>query len=157
MLKSLGKYSDYAPLAIRLLLGTTLVFSHGIPKLMEGPERWEGSGRAMANLGITFAPVFWGFMVGATEALAGLLFWLGLAVRPASALMLFVMFVAALQNVVNAGGLGGLAGGRAHPIDFAGGALALMILGAGAYSLDRKLGFEKPASAHAPSRSRVAV
>ena len=84
MLKSLGKYSDYAPLAIRLLLGTTLVFSHGIPKLMEGPERWEGSGRAMANLGITFAPMFWGFMVGATEALAGLLFWLGLAVRPAS-------------------------------------------------------------------------
>lgn len=158
MLTFLGKYSDYAPLAIRLLLGTTLVFSHGIPKLLEGSERWEGSGRAMANLGITFAPVFWGFMVGFTEALAGLLFWVGLAVRPASALMLFVMFVAALNNVVNAGGLGGLAGGRAHPIDFAGGALALMILGAGALSLDRKLGFDKPAAAQAPpSRSRVAV
>jgi putative oxidoreductase len=111
----------------------------------------------MANLGITFAPVFWGFMVGFTEALAGLLFWLGLAVRPASALMLFVMFVAGLNNVINAGGLSGLAGGRAHPIDFAGGALALMILGAGAFSLDRKLGFEKPASAEAPPRSRVAV
>ena len=156
MLKSLGKYSDYAPLAIRLLLGTTLVFSHGLPKLME-PDRWESSGRAMANLGITFAPVFWGFMVGFTEALAGLLFWIGLAVRPSAALMLFVMFVAALQNVVNAGSLAGLAGGRAHPIDFAGGALALMILGAGALSLDRKLGLEKPASAEAPSRPRVAV
>jgi putative oxidoreductase len=155
-MKSLAKYSDYAPLAIRLLLGTTLVFSHGIPKLMEGPERWEGSGRAMANLGITFAPIFWGFMVGFTEALAGLLFWLGLAVRPASALMLFVMFVAALQNVVNAGGLGGLAGGRAHPIDFAGGCLALLLLGAGALSLDRKLGLERPASAESP-RSRVSV
>ena len=155
MLTFLGKYSDYAPLAIRLLLGTTLVFSHGLPKLME-PDRWESSGRAMANLGITFAPVFWGFMVGATEALAGLLFWLGLAVRPASALMLFVMFVAALQNVVNAGGLAGLAGGRAHPIDFAAGALALLLLGAGALSLDRKLGLEKPASAQPPSRG-VAV
>jgi putative oxidoreductase len=157
MMKSLAKYSDYAPLAIRLLLGTTLVFSHGIPKLMEGPERWEGSGRAMANLGITFAPMFWGFMVGATEALAGVLFWLGLAVRPASVLMLFVMFVAALQNVVNAGGLAGLAGGRAHPIDFAGGCLALLLLGAGAYSLDRKLGLERPASAEPTSRSRVSV
>jgi putative oxidoreductase len=156
MLTFLGKYSDYAPLAIRLLLGTTLVFSHGLPKLME-PERWESSGRAMANLGITFAPVFWGFMVGFTEALAGVLFWIGLAVRPSAALMLFVMFVAALQNVVN-GGLAGLAGGRAHPIDFAAGALALMILGAGALSLDRKLGFDKPASAELPpSRSRVAV
>jgi putative oxidoreductase len=152
MLTSLGKYSDYAPLAIRLLLGTTLLFSHGIPKLME-PDRWESSGRAMANLGITFAPVFWGFMVGATEALAGLLFWLGLAVRPASALMIFVMFVAALQNVINAGGLGGLAGGRAHPIDFAAGALALLILGAGAYSLDRKLGFAAPTSAQPSARS----
>ena len=156
MMKSLAKYSDYGPLAIRLLLGTTLVFSHGIPKLMEGPERWEGSGRAMANLGITFAPMFWGFMVGATEALAGVLFWLGLAVRPASAMMLFVMFVAAVQNVVNAGGLGGLAGGRAHPIDFAGGCLALLLLGAGAYSLDRKLGFERPAAAD-PSSRRVSV
>jgi putative oxidoreductase len=156
MLTFLGKYSDYAPLAIRLLLGTTLVFSHGLPKLME-PERWESSGRAMANLGITFAPVFWGFMVGFTEALAGLLFWIGLAVRPSAALMLFVMFVAALQNVIN-GGLAGLAGGRAHPIDFAAGALALMILGAGALSLDRKLGFDKPAAAELPpSRSRVAV
>jgi putative oxidoreductase len=153
MLKSLGQYSDYAPLALRLMLGTTLLFSHGIPKLMEGPERWEGSGRAMANLGITFAPMFWGFMVGATEALAGLLFWLGLAVRPASLLMLFVMFVAALQNVVNAGGLGGLAGGRAHPIDFAAGAVALLILGAGAYSLDRMLGLEKPAISRSQSRS----
>jgi putative oxidoreductase len=152
MLKFLGKYSDYAPLAIRLLLGTTLVFSHGLPKLMEA-DRWESSGRAMANLGITFAPVFWGFMVGATEALAGVLFWLGLAVRPASLLMLFVMFVAALQNVVNAGSLAGLAGGRAHPIDFAAGALALLILGAGAYSLDRKLGLERPAASKPASRS----
>jgi putative oxidoreductase len=135
------------------MLGTTLVFSHGIPKLMESPERWEGSGRAMANLGITFAPMFWGFMVGATEALAGVLFWLGLAVRPASLLMLFVMFVAALQNVVNAGGLSGLAGGRAHPIDFAAGAVALLILGAGAHSLDRKLGLDKPAVSGSQSRS----
>jgi hypothetical protein len=35
--------------------------------------------------------------------------------------------------------------------------VALLILGAGAYSLDRKLGFEKPAAADTPSRSRVAV
>ena len=153
MLKSLGKYSDYAPLVIRVMLGSTLLFAHGIPKLMEGPERWEGSGRAMANIGVTFAPMFWGFMAGFTEALAGLLFWLGLAVRPASVVMVFVMFIAALQNVVNAGSLGG---GRAHPVDFAAGALALLILGAGAYSLDRKLGLEKPVPAPRSSRS-VAV
>lgn len=157
MLKSLGKYSDYAPLAIRLLLGSTLLFAHGIPKVLEGPERWEGTGRAMASVGITFAPMFWGFMAVSTEVLAGVLFLIGLAVRPASVVMLFVMFVAAAQNIMNAGTLGG---GRAHPVDFAAGALALLILGAGAMSLDRKLGLEKPASAppqHQPQRSRVAV
>ena len=50
--------------------------------------------------GITFAPVFWGFMVGFTEFVCGLLFWVGLAVRPASILMMWVMFVAMLRNVL---------------------------------------------------------
>ncbi len=138
MLKFLGKYRDNAPLVIRLLLGLTLFFSHGLPKIT-APERWEREGEAMANLGITFAPVFWGFMAGATETLAGLLFIIGLAVRPSALVMVFVMFVASLNNIVNTGGLGG---GRAHPVDFAAGALVLLILGAGAYSLDRKLGLE---------------
>jgi len=152
MLTSLGKYRDYAPLFVRLMLGTTLVLAHGLPKLMS-PDRWEREGALMAMFGITFAPVFWGFMVGFTETLCGLLFWLGLAVRPASILMMWVMFVAMLRNVL----AGNVSGGNVHPWDFAAGLVALLILGAGAYSLDRKLGFEKPAAADTPSRSRVAV
>jgi len=154
MLTSLGKYSDFAPTVLRLMLGLTLVFAHGLPKIT-APERWEREGQAMANLGITFAPVFWGFMAGASETLAGLLFLVGLAVRPSAVLMLFVMFVAALQSVVVRGTL---AGGQAHPIDFAAGALALVILGAGAYSLDRKLGLDRPrVQQQAPPRRSVAV
>ena len=154
MLTSLGKYGDFAPTVLRLMLGLTLVFAHGLPKIT-APERWEREGQAMANLGITFAPVFWGFMAAATESLAGLLFLVGLAVRPSALVMLFVMFVAALQSVVTVGNLGGP---RAHPVDFAAGALALMILGAGAYSLDRKLGLERPrAEAQAPRRAVAAV
>jgi putative oxidoreductase len=65
MLTFLGKYRDNAPLVIRLMLGLTLVFAHGLPKVM-APERWEREGQAMSNLGIAFAPVFWGFMAGAT-------------------------------------------------------------------------------------------
>ncbi len=94
----------------------------------------------MANLGITFAPVFWGFMAAATETLAGLLFLVGLAVRPSAVIMLFVMFVASLQNLVTQGNL---LGPRAHPADAAAGLIALLILGAGAYSLDKKLGLDK--------------
>jgi len=135
------------------MLGLTLVFSHGLPKVM-APDRWENTGQAMASLGITFAPVFWGFMAGATELLAGVLFLIGLAVRPSAALMVFVMFVAAAQSVATVGNLGG---GRAHPVDFAAGAIALTILGAGAYSLDRKLGLDRPRAKEQAPRRSIAV
>jgi putative oxidoreductase len=151
MLKSLGKYRDYAPLFVRLMLGTTLVFAHGLPKLM-APERWEREGALMAMFGITFAPAFWGFMAGFSEFVCGLLFWAGLAVRPASIMMMWVMFVAMLRNVL----AGRLGGGDVHPWDFTAGLVALLILGAGAYSLDRKFGFDRPPSAE-PPRSRVSV
>ena len=139
MLKFFGKYREFVPLVLRLMLGMTLFFSHGLPKIT-APERWEREGEAMANLGITFAPVFWGFMAGATETLAGFLFIIGLAVRPSALVMVWVMFVVSVNNLANAGNL---TGGRAHGVDFAAGAIALLILGAGAYSLDRKLGLEQ--------------
>jgi putative oxidoreductase len=140
MLTFLGKFRDIVPLLLRIMLGLTLIFSHGLPKIM-APDRWEREGQAMANLGITFAPVFWGFMAGASELTVGVLFLIGLAVRPGALMVLFIMFVAALNNVVAAGGLSGLQGGRSHPIDFAAGTLALLILGAGKMSVDRKIGW----------------
>ncbi len=139
MLKSLGRFSDSVPLVLRLGLGGTQVFAHGLPKLME-PERWEATGRAMGSLGITFAPVFWGFMAGAMETVCGVLLLLGLFTRPATLMLLWIMFVAAAQNVMTAGSLGG---GRAHPIDAGIGLLALLILGAGKLSLDHKFGFDQ--------------
>ena len=139
MFNFLGKYRDSVPLIIRIVLGLTLFFAHGLPKIT-APDRWEREGQAMANFGITFAPVFWGFMAGATETVAGILFLVGLAVRPAALMVLFIMLVATVQNLMTAGSV---AGGRAHPIDFAAGAIALMILGAGKYSIDRKIGWDK--------------
>jgi putative oxidoreductase len=108
----------------------------------------------MAALGITFAPVFWGFMAGFSELVAGVLFWLGLAVRPAAALMMWVMFVAMSRNI----SVGRLGGSDMHPLDFSAGLVALLILGAGVYSLDRKFGFEKSAEeTKASEPRRVAV
>ena len=139
MLTFLGKYRDSASLVLRIFLGLTLVFAHGLPKVM-APDRWEREGQAMANLGITFAPVFWGFMAGATELVAGICFLIGFAVRPAAFMVIFIMFVATVNNLATAGSV---AGGRSHPIDFAAGALALMLLGAGLYSVDRKIGWDR--------------
>jgi putative oxidoreductase len=155
MLKSIGKYRDYAPVTLRVMLGTTLLFSHGLPKLLS-PNRWEREGQAMATFGITFAPVFWGFMSGFTETLAGICFWLGLAVRPMAIVMLWVMFVAASRSVAMGAGL---RGGNAHPVDFAAGALALLLLGAGKWSLDKKLGWwdEGPKEEQLTPPRRVAV
>jgi putative oxidoreductase len=138
MLTFLDKYRDYAPTITRLILGSTLLFAHGLPKVL-APDRWGRTGEAMASIGITFAPVFWGFMAGAMEVVGGILFIIGLAVRPMAAVEVFIMIVAAARNLSS----GGLGGGNAHPVDFAAGALALLILGGGAYSLDRKFGFDR--------------
>jgi putative oxidoreductase len=155
MLTFLGAYVDRVPLILRVGLGLTLVFSHGLPKLLEGPERWQALGGAMASVGITFAPMFWGFMAGATELAGGVLLLIGLAVRPAAAINLFVMFVAAMQNIMTAGSLGG---GRAHPVDAGVALLALLVLGAGQYySLDAKLGLDRPKPASPRSAAQPAI
>ncbi len=139
MFKSLGKYSSSAGLILRLGLGTTFVFAHGLPKVLEGPEGWAGTGRAMASLGINFAPTFWGAFAAFGELIGGILLLVGLFTRPVAMFLLSVLFVAAAQNVVNAGSL---KGGRAHPVDAGTGLLALVVLGAGKMSLDAKLGLD---------------
>lgn len=141
MLKSLGKFSDLAPLLLRVGLGITQFAAHGMPKILEGPERWVRLGGAMQAIGIGFAPTFWGFMAAATEVVGGLFLIIGLFVRPTSLVLTFVMFVAAAQNLVDTGSL---AGGRAHPVDMGVGLIALLVLGAGKWSLDRKLGLDGP-------------
>jgi putative oxidoreductase len=141
MFKSLGKFSDNVPLILRIGLGLTFVFAHGLPKVLEGPEGWEGTGKAMASLGIAFAPTFWGALACFGELIGGICLLTGLFVRPVAMFLLSILFVAAAQNVVNAGSL---RGGRAHPVDAGTGVLALVVLGAGKYSLDEKMfGSEK--------------
>ena len=139
MFKSLGKYSSSASLILRIGLGLTFVFAHGLPKVLEGPEGWAGTGRAMASLGITFAPTFWGALACFGELIGGVLLLVGLFTRPVAMFLLSILLVAAAQNVVNAGSL---RGGRAHPIDAGTGLLALIVLGAGTASLDYKMGLD---------------
>ena len=139
MLKSLGKYAGNASVILRIGLGLTFVFAHGLPKVLEGPEGWAGTGKAMAALGITFAPTFWGAFADFGEVIGGILLLAGLFVRPTAAFLICILFVAAAQNVVNTGSL---RGGRAHPVDAGTGLLALLVLGAGKYSLDGKFGFD---------------
>jgi putative oxidoreductase len=139
MLTFFERHSETGHVILRVGLGFTSLFLRGISQLAGGPERWEDMGGAMAYLGITFAPVFWGLMASLAEAVGGLCLLIGLFVRPASAFLVFTMFVVCVQSFVNNGML---TAARAHPLELGIAYTALLFLGAGKFSLDRKFGFE---------------
>ena len=114
MLTLFERHSETGHVILRVGLGFTSLFLRGISQLAGGPDRWEDMGGAMANLGITFAPVFWGLMASLAEAVGGLCLLIGLFVRPASAFLIFTMFVVCVQSFVNNGML---TGARAHPLE----------------------------------------
>lgn len=123
-------------LVIRLGIGAMFILAHGLPKLLGGPARWKAVGGAMSTLGISFAPTLWGFAAAMAEFGGGVLLIFGLFTRFASTAMAFTMLVATLQH---------LAGGEtllqsSHPIEVGVTLLGLAFLGAGAYSLDRRIG-----------------
>ena len=85
----------------------------------------------MESFGIDFFPTFWGFMASFAESFCGLLLVLGIFTIPASFLLSVTMFVAAYGHVID---------GENAEKAFVFGAifLAVMIMGPGKYSLDRK-------------------
>ena len=134
VLTFLDKHRDIGLLILRIGFGCLFLF-HGLPKLFAGPERWERLGGAMASLGITFLPAFWGFMAAISESLGGLCLILGFFLRPACILLTITMVVAAASHLGRGEGLGGAAHALKACIVF----LSLILIGPGKYSLDEKL------------------
>lgn len=108
---------------------------HGYPKMFGGPETWTEVGMAMQYLGIDFAPMFFGFMAGVAEFFGGIFLVLGLFFTPSVILLFLVMLVASVENIATADGLANYP----HSIELAVVFLSLVFIGAGKYSLDRKL------------------
>jgi len=133
ILTSLTKYREPGLLIMRVGLGIMFIV-HGWPKLIGGPELWTGLGGAMANLGITFAPAFWGLMAGVAEFGGGICLILGLAFRPACILLAFTMGVAATHHLANGDGIGR----ASHAIEACVVFASLILIGPGKYSVDRK-------------------
>lgn len=140
MLTFFKKHSESGHLILRIGLGATSFFFRGIQQVAGGPERYQELGGAMANIGITFAPMFWGFMAVITECVGGLFLMLGLFVRPTCALLVFTMWIAALQIFINQGNI---FASRAHAFELGIAYAALLFLGAGKLSLDRKFGLDR--------------
>lgn len=138
ILTSLSKYRDFGLLMLRIGLGGMYLF-HGWPKISGGPERWAKLGGAMGNLGIDFAPSFWGFMAAFAEFFGGLMLIFGFFFHPAAALMATTMAVAAISHFSRGDGLGG----ASHAIENGIVLASLFFIGPGKYSLDAKLSGDK--------------
>lgn len=71
----------------------------GVLKLAAGPGRWENLGAAMGALGIDALPVLWGLLAALAELAGGLAVLGGRHFRKATALLIFVMFVATASHL----------------------------------------------------------
>ncbi len=134
MLSFLSKYQAGALLVARVGIGLSYVIVHGWKKLIGGPARWESTGKAVQNLGIEFFPALWGFMAAFSESIGGLLLILGFFFRPAAALILITMFVAATKHINDGDSLSKIA----YPIEMGMIMILFLFIGAGKYSLDYK-------------------
>ncbi|MGC1481490.1 MAG: DoxX family protein [Chthoniobacterales bacterium] len=133
ILTALTKYRDFGLLFLRIGIGAMFVFVHGWPKIAGGIETWKKLGGAMGNLGITFAPEFWGFMAAITEFGGGILFAVGFLFRPATAALAFTMIVAAIMKYLPEQSFFD----AAHPTEMAIVFLAMLLIGPGRFSFDR--------------------
>lgn len=87
----------------------------------------------MGLLGIDVLPVFWGFMASVAEFICALLVAAGLLARPAAALIVVNMAVAANMHLQT--GNGSPESAIIYGVVF----LALLLIGPGKYSLDRQI------------------
>lgn len=126
--------TDIGLLIIRVVIGTTMIAFHGIPKLMGGVEGWTKIGQSMQTIGIKFLPTMWGFSAGFTETVGSFLLILGLWTRPASWLLAFTMLIAVVVHLSKGDGLSG----ASHAIEFLSVYVAFAIMGPGRLSVDKK-------------------
>lgn len=105
MFKALAKHADLGLLIGRLGVGAIFIV-FGWHKLSGGQATWTHYGHAMASMGITFMPNFWGLAAALSEFAGGILVVIGFFFRPAATLIALTMVVATVSTF------------RAHPTGF---------------------------------------
>ncbi|MCA0447768.1 MAG: DoxX family protein [Bacteroidetes bacterium] len=133
MISFLSANKDLGLLIMRAGLGIMMVL-HGWPKIIGGPDRWESLGRNTEFLGITFLPVFWGFMGALAEFLGGALLAAGFFARTAAFFLICTMIVAAATHLGKGDGLMG----ASHAIEVGFAFFGLLFLGPGKFALNQK-------------------
>jgi len=125
---------DIALLLFRLAFAFSVAYAHGWGKFTGGTDKWMKLGSNMEVLGITFAPVFWGFMAAFAEFFGSIMIGLGFFTRLGSFLLAFTMFVAFYMHIHDGDGFGD----ASHSFDLMCVSVFFLIVGAGKYSIDNK-------------------
>lgn len=125
-------------LAILRIFAGAAMMTHGVPKLLGGPELWGKVGSVMSAIGVPGPAVVWGFLAAAAEGFGALALALGFLTRASAALVAFTMAVAAFVAH------------RADPFSkrelallYLAVMLMFMLKGAGKYSVDRAAGLAR--------------
>jgi putative oxidoreductase len=113
---------------------------HGWPKLIGGVDRWIGLGGSMELIGIGFAPAFWGFLAAISEFGGGLLLVFGFLTRPAAFFLMFTMIIATAMHANQGDSINVIMNPLKGLVVF----LALLISGAGKYSVDHRFAKKRP-------------
>lgn len=134
------KFRDTGLLIIRLGLGLSFIFIHGLPKIKGGPELWMKIGKSMSNLGINFLPELWGFMAAFSEFVIPFFIIAGLFFRPSILMISFTMFVAMMMHLTNLDPWSKVG----YPMELLFVFAGLFLIGPGKYSLDYKFRKKEP-------------
>ena len=127
-----SSYHSHGLLLLRIIGGSMMVYNHGWGKITAGPEKWDRLGHALTDIiGFEFLSIFFGFMAAFSESVCALLIVIGLFTLPATILLLFTMFIALINHVID-GEMPELA------IMYFAVTLALILIGSGKFSLDHK-------------------
>ena len=124
--------TDTALLTLRLGLGG-MMLTHGIPKLMKGPDLWPKLGAKIQVLGVDFGHTLFGAAAVGAETIGALLVIIGFKTRLAAMSIVCTMVVAALMHIDKADSWSKIS----HPIEVGIGFLALWIAGPGRYAADQ--------------------
>ena len=130
-------YVSYSLLILRVIASVMMIINHGWNKILAGQEKWNRLGTALTDfIGIDFMSVFFGFMAAFSESIGMVMVIFGIFTRQAAFLLLFTMFVASMNHLVD-GKFPELA------IMYLIVMLVLLISGPGKFSLDYKFFSQK--------------
>ena len=130
-------YVSYSLLILRVIASVMMIINHGWNKILAGQEKWNRLGTAFTDFsGIDFMSVFFGLMAAFSESIGMVMVIFGIFTRPAAFLLLFTMFVASMNHLVD-GKFPELA------IMYLIVMLVLLISGPGKFSLDYKFFSQK--------------